>query len=76
MAGESWRTTEISQAEIERDTARATSGIQSEQYKDRDAHLKRLVRERKAEIWERKSMKGKGTRDVVDPPQPHYKQNL
>ena len=56
MAGESWRT-EISQAEIERDTARATSSIQSEQYKDQDAHLKRLVRERKAEIWERKVMK-------------------
>ena len=64
MAGESWRTTEISQAEIEKNTARAASGIQSEQYKDRDAHLKRLVRERKAEIWERKVMKGKGTKEM------------
>ena len=64
MAGKSWRTTEISQTEVERDTARATSGIQSEQYKDRDAHLKRLVRERKAEIWERKVMKGKGTKKM------------
>ena len=64
MAGESWRTTEISQVEIERDTARATFGIQSEQYKDRDAHLKRLVRERKAEIWEQKVMKGKRTKEM------------
>ena len=61
MAGESWRTTEIFQAEIERDVARATSGIQSKQYKNRDAHLKRLVWERKAEIWERKVMKEKAT---------------
>ena len=64
MTEESWRTTETSQAEIERDTARAMSGIQSKQYKDRDAHLKSLVQDRKAEIWERKAMKEKGTKKM------------
>ena len=64
MTKESWSITEISRAEIQKDTARATSGIQSEQYQDRDTHLKRLFWERKAEIWERKVIKRKETKEI------------
>ena len=64
MSEESWKTIEISKAKAVRDTAKATFGNHSPDYKDLDTEEKRLVRNRKREIWERKVIKRKGTKEM------------
>ena len=64
MSGESWRTIEISKAKAVKDTAKATFGIHSPDYKDLDAKLKRFVRDCNTDIWKRKVMKKKGTKEI------------
>ena len=64
MSEESWRTIEISKAKAVKDTAKATFGIHSPDYKDLDAKLKRFVRDCNTDIWKRKVMKKKGTKEI------------
>ena len=64
MSGEIWRIIEISKAEAVRDTVKTTFGIHSPAYKDLDTETKRLVRDRKTEIWKRKFIKEKGTNEM------------